>query len=135
MDDTGILSVYYTGPTADVEIVNDNIQIMPFEDILQRFKDQILISYPKDVNVVNTTVNIDRIVFGGTKTINKSKSGDYLLVPTWDFYGSVTYKYKEGTGDLNQQDENNEFTWQDYGFSIMTINAADGSIINRSVGY
>jgi hypothetical protein len=58
-----------------------------------------------------------------------------LLVPTWDFFGSVVYQYKAGTGDQAQLNGNNEFTWQDYGFSIMTINAANGSIINRSIGY
>jgi hypothetical protein len=108
---------------------------MSFDDIIQKFKDQILISYPKEENIAKTTVNINRIVFGGTKIINQDGSGKYLFVPTWDFFGSVTSQYKEGTGDQGQLNDNNEFTNEDYGFSIMTINALDGSIINRYQGY
>ena len=138
VDDTGILTINYTGPCPDnVSIINDNTQTKTYDDILGIFKKQILIqgAYPKNDDIITTKINVNKIVFGGTKIIDKDHPGQYLFVPTWDFFGTVTSKYKPGTGDQGQLDENNEFSYYDYGYSIMTINAIDGSIIDRSQGY
>ena len=138
VDDTGILSINYTGPCPDnVNIINNNTQIKTFDEILDIFEKQILIqgAYSNDTSIIQIKIDINKIVLGGTKIIDKDHQGQYLFVPTWDFFGSVTCKYKPGTGDQGQLDENNEFIYGDYGYSIMTINAIDGSIIDRSQGY
>ena len=48
-----------------------------------------------------------------------------LLVPVWDFYGPRSWTL--GTGE--------PYTFYDPDQSLLTINAVDGTIIDRSLGY
>lgn len=53
------------------------------------------------------------------------------MIPVWDFFGKITYQTEE-PGKAVQDPEMTE----DYlGQSFLTINAIDGSIIDRSAGY
>ena len=136
VDDSGIICVLYTGPMADVEIINKNSSIKSFNDVIAAFEKQsyFLSAYQDEKDIIKTTININKIVLGATKVIGKNAT-EYLLVPSWDFFGSITNTYKEGTGDKAQLNENNEFIENNYAMSIMTINAIDGSVIDRSLGY
>lgn len=136
-DDNGIPSVVYTGPAPDMEVINETVPIKDFNEIMDVFKKQISIegAFMQNENIIETKIEIERIVLGGMKIINKDSAGEYLFVPVWDFFGRVTSKYKPGTGDQGQLGDDNEWVDDGYGYSIMTINAVDGSIINRSIGY
>lgn len=137
VDDTGILSVLYRGPIADIEMINDNVGIESFEKIINIFEKQVCFAgaFPKEKDITEIRIEIKKIVLGATRIINRDSFGSYLYVPTWDFFGSVTSRYKEGAGDQGQINQDNEFTEDDYGYSILTINAIDGSVIDRNLGY
>jgi hypothetical protein len=69
------------------------------------------------------------------RIIDKNNSGEYLYVPVWDFYGRVITEHKQGTGETGVFDEPNKWTERELGYSLLTINAIDGTIINRAQGY
>lgn len=50
------------------------------------------------------------------------------MIPVWDFFGSMTSE-----SEYNGETESN--TSKDPNESFLTINAVDGSIINRNLGY
>lgn len=50
------------------------------------------------------------------------------LVPVWDFFG-------EYTETRNSENASYTFTHRSPDISLLTVNAVDGSIINRSLGY
>ncbi len=57
-----------------------------------------------------------------------------MYVPVWDFFGSCIEKYDKTVVDSNYN-ENNEYIEKTFGHSYLTINAIDGSIIDRNLGY
>ena len=69
--------------------------------------------------------------------IKEKDKDSYLLIPVWDFFGSCTDKYPDDYEDVMQigLDDNNEITYKEFARSLLTINAIDGSVIDRGLGY
>lgn len=57
---------------------------------------------------------------------NSTTSG--ILIPVWDFFGTATY-YNENNGQTVPIKD------YDLNKSYLTINAIDGSVIDRNLGY
>ena len=73
--------------------------------------------------------NIDRIVLGYARIYEPSTDEHTgIMIPVWDFFGSMTSE-----SEYNGETESN--TSKDPNESFLTINAVDGSIINRNLGY
>ena len=73
--------------------------------------------------------NIDRIVLGYARIYEPSTDAHTgILIPVWDFFGSMTSE-----SEYNGETESN--TSKDPNESFLTINAVDGSIIDRNLGY
>lgn len=84
-----------------------------------------------DESVISKTLIIDRCSLGLAKVAQKN-SDKYMLIPVWDFFGYITYEYVAG---IAETDENNEITYRQAEYSFLTINAIDGSVIDRNLGY
>ncbi|MGI6665797.1 MAG: DUF6034 family protein [Christensenellaceae bacterium] len=138
VDDNGVLQLDYWNPRADVEIISENVQLKPFSEIQEIFESQVLIedyAVNWSENPVGTEVYVEKVKLGGMRIIDKNNSGEYLYVPVWDFYGRVITEHKQGTGETGVFDEPNKWTERELGYSLLTINAIDGTIINRAQGY
>ena len=73
--------------------------------------------------------NIDRIVLGYARIYEPSTDAHTgIMIPVWDFFGSMTSE-----SEYNGETESN--TSKDPNESFLTINAVDGSIIDRNLGY
>jgi hypothetical protein len=61
--------------------------------------------------------------------VKVQNSDEYYLLPVWDFLGYVEYDWDMTPGDraVSQNFYRN--------MSILTINAIDGSILDRNLGY
>ncbi|MFA5675793.1 MAG: DUF6034 family protein [Christensenellales bacterium] len=134
IDDTGILSWSWTSPSSVIKTENANVPLLPFNEIQEKAKQQLILSAPfiDEVNVISNKIHIDKITLGMTCIQSQNNDGEYLLVPVWDFFGYSVTKYKQGCGDPAYLNENNEMTENELGHSYLTINAIDGSIIHRS---
>jgi hypothetical protein len=84
------------------------------------------IGYGEDIKTC--TYTIDRITLGLTRIAVKDKPDEFMIVPAWDFFGTVKVDYTPESGYTG-------FVTSDAYKSFLTINAIDGSIINRSYGY
>ncbi|MGI6665800.1 MAG: DUF6034 family protein [Christensenellaceae bacterium] len=138
IDDTGVSSLYYWGPKAKVEVLTENVQLKPFAEIQEIFEKQVLIedyNLYQESGIISTEIYVDKIKLGGMRIINKDGKGEYLFVPVWDFYGHVKYEYAPGMGDVAQLDYENKWIEDGLAFSLLTINAIDGTVINRAQGY
>ena len=76
---------------------------------------------------------IDRIELGYALVISRKASAAYELVPVWDFYGHMDEQYSNKTGYKTNGD--NVRTETQAGRVYLTVNATDGSIVNRIIGY
>jgi hypothetical protein len=72
-------------------------------------------------------MNVTRIVFGLTRVTEQNKRNSGLLVPCWDFFAETTYTVLENGQTVTKP--------YDSGYPLLTINAIDGTVINRSLGY
>lgn len=137
VDKDGVFYFAYFNPAEIKNKLNDNTSLFPFDKIQELFKKQIEIqnSWTNAQGIESATIYIDSIKLGLAK-IKEQNSDGYLLVPAWDFFGHYEVKYVNGYRDSENMDENNVFKEPTYyANSFLTINAIDGSIIDRYVGY
>jgi hypothetical protein len=138
--DSGIQYMYWTMPTEQVDVVNTNVELLPFSDIQRIFKNQVMIdgiwTNPNDPDMISRKITITKAILGMMQIREKDTYDGLLMVPTWNFYGYETYKYAKPVEGGFKLAENNEYVNdQIEGHSFYTINAIDGSIINPILGY
>ena len=109
VDDRGIIYSHYASISETIEKLNDNVKLMPFEELLEQFKKDV---YYHSLwgNTVDITIN--KIEFGMVREPVENNPDQYMMVPAWNFIGNVESEYVE-----------------DYGKSILALTALDGSII------
>ena len=137
--DSGVNYMYWEMPSVQTRVLNENIVLKPFDEITERFKDQILYesatSLGADDSVIKKTLVIDRVELGMMQVRKKDAASTLMMVPTWTFFGKTILKYAEPQPGGYPLDENNEYTSEVPGYSYLIINAIDGSIINPALEY
>jgi hypothetical protein len=137
--DSGVNYMYWEMPSIQTRVLNENVVLKPFDEIIQRFKDQVLYesatSLGADDSVIKKTLVIDRVELGMMQVRKKDSASTLMMVPTWTFFGKTILKYAEPQPGGYPLDENNEYTSEVPGYSYLIINAIDGSIINPVLGY
>lgn len=111
------------------ETKTEQVNLKSFGEIIKIYEKMMLIQNAQYVeNKAETQYRIDRITFGYSRIYEPSTDSETgMLVPVWDFLGECTVK-----------SENEELLEQAEGGrnkSFLTINAVDGSVINRALGY
>ncbi len=128
--DDGIQKFELYNPYDVGEIQTENVKLMDFDSIIKIYEQMMEVSNADIVNYeAKRTYHIRNIKFGYTRIYDPSSDNDAgLLVPVWDFFGGFDATDLDGnfshknSGELSTQ-------------SFMTINAIDGSVIDRSLGY
>ncbi len=127
VDTSGVVSFLYQSPYEVVETVTGDAALLPFQEIESMLPALIAASYSwlaESNDIVSAKVRISEIRFGLTRITEPNLRNQGLLVPVWDCFGSVEITDSAGNARL--------FTKYD---ALLTINAIDGSSINRSLGY
>ena len=123
VDDTGIVDMQWTAPFEEDGVLSQNVTLLSFKEIVQKAKDNMFF---QGYSASNCTahVHITRIELGMMRIMRKNRPGAYMMVPVWDFIGN------------REQTVYGETEWLPFGDqSYVTINAIDGSHINREWGY
>lgn len=112
-------SILLTSPLDVEEVINEDVETLPFEDIYQSFKNHARAKFSAK-SMENSGIsggfritNIEQKLF---RVREKDSDGGFLLVPVWVF--------SEQYDVLNSYPQN----W-------VIVNAVDGSIINENLGY
>ena len=124
--ENGVLtSVELISPMDVVQIENENVETMDFEEIYQTFKKQAQAQFTEsaflDLDATETgkiQIEISEITEGLFRIKEKSNTEDFLMVPAWSFSGTLRV---DGEDWGKQQ--------------FLMINGIDGSVINTSLGY
>lgn len=130
VDKDGISYMYYSDPYSIGETKTENLSLLPFSEIMKTYEKMMVVTNADNMEYENSRVyDINRIVLGYARIYEPSKDAHTgLLVPVWDFFGTRKIE-SEYDGD-SYSDTTDYPTW-----SYLTINAVDGSIIDRSLGY
>lgn len=132
IDDSGIVGFEWKSPYKVTGTVTENSNLLSFSDAMKVFDNMSLVVNSWDgyangnPNLTGVEINVDHIQLGLTRVTEPNKRNSGLLVPAWDFFGTVTSINK-----INGQTKN----FSQGPVPILTVNAIDGSVINRSVGY
>ena len=124
IDETGIVEFHWTSPYTDPEIVTSDTNLPQFAEIQQVFEKMVLINYSY-FETGALQIDIDSVQLGLMRVTDIGDRDSGILIPVWDFMGSVTAIREGEEPDL----------WQQTSSSRLTINAIDGSIIDRGLGY
>ena len=110
-----------------VETVVDGSSIKSFEDIKPIFEQMVVVSYaPAGEGTVN--ISVDSVILRYTRISEEDSFDTGLLVPVWEFTGTITDEYGNSMNPSGNPTAIKNT-------SILTINAIDGSVIDRAVGY
>lgn len=107
----------YNEPTVELE----DTQLMSFTEITDIFQRMVMVknSYLEDGD--GTTYYVDRVHLGLMRIKAKDTRGEGLLIPVWDFWGTRDFPADSG-----------EYVDEQI---LLTINAIDGTVIDRDLGY
>jgi len=107
--------------------INQNVQLLPWEDIkekaIQQFRYKDIGLYHMGFDQENMTVEINKVKLGMMRVAKKDSLGEFMYIPVWDFFGNYIIEKPR------------EDDYQVRACSMLTINAIDGSIIDRGLGY
>lgn len=117
VNDAGIVGFDYNAPLEITETAVEQSAMKSFEEIRGIFEKMVMITNARAEEAI--TIDVDRVVLGYARISEADSFDTGLLVPVWDFMGTVT----------------NEMYGQKEYRSVLTINAVDGSIIDRELGY
>ena len=123
----GLQQLHFHNPYEIGEVVNENVKLLDFDTIIKNYENMMLISNA-DISETDERIiyHIDRIKFGYARIYDpKADNQSGVLVPVWDFFG---------TFEVKMEGQENDATGENFQ-SFMTINAIDGSIIDRELGY
>jgi len=129
MDDAGVFFLSWSSPYIVEEIVSGASSMLPFSDIQDIAAKMLPIKYDfMDTDEwYSYEMDVTEARLGLMRITEKNVGDSGLLIPVWDFFGTLTTK---GDGPA---------AGGDGGFhtfaSFITINAIDGSIIDRELGY
>ena len=134
----GIDEICFTNQYDIGERKVENLEFLPFSDIMAIYEKMMLIQNvdalidkreeARDIGEPLQAKNIyvNKITFGYTRIYDpQSNNNTGLLVPVWDFFGTYELSY----------DGQNMISVNDVDKSFITINAVDGSIVDRWLGY
>ena len=109
VDDRGIVQMRYQSFSDTVGKLNDNVKLIPFKEVLERFKKDV---FYHNLWGLSTVIEITRIEFGLVREPVKDNPDQYMMVPAWNFIGNID------DGWFDQQE-----------MSILALSAINGSVI------
>jgi hypothetical protein len=138
VDCAGVVSFEWDSPSKIVKTLADNVKILPFDQVQSTFKQQIgfkaayayLSPYIKSRKIV-----VEEVRLGMMRVSMKDSTDQYMVIPVWDFFGYTIDHYSQQEPGGVLLDQNNDHVDRVSGHSLLTINAIDGSVIDRNLGY
>lgn len=126
VDRDGVAGLEYLNPYTVKEIVLEQTNLLPFSEIESRFMKMITVYKNNLMEESFETYRYEYVITGirlGLVSIEEAYATSGLLVPVWDFMGYKICTYEDGSTDICYSAELHSF---------LTVNAVDGSIIDRS---
>ena len=150
-EDGEIVQFLWKSPHKITNMVNESVQLqVDFDTAVELMLQQAYVKYAdvayyRDMGEI--IVNVDRVELSLARVLERN-TGNYIVVPVWDFYGEVLMGSPGEEGKETCSDKiKRKDGYYPYGLSyleylndchqksIITLNALDSSIIDRKLGY
>jgi len=150
MDDMGMLGFSWESPMKIKSIDNTNVGVLSFDEIKERAIEQLAQKwiYQADADP-GCTVKINKVELGLMR-VSITNSNEFYYIPVWNFFAELnnTDDFLKRMEELGKSVSNkSEDAVDAYGnpakttalfpqaWGAVTVNALDGSIIDRNLGY
>ncbi len=131
----GLRTFEWINPYIIEDMSEEYVFLLPFSDVSNIFEEMLLKKQADSFNNEGDTVTIqvDKVVLSYMRVRDKDslESTEGTLVPVWDFFGTKTFRNAAGEIDLVVDNVYDGVMPE----SLMTINAMDGTIVDRWAGY
>lgn len=126
-NEEGLVNFTWENPYEVEKVSDEYLFLLPFSEIQNIFEEMIVKKYQDwlDGNEdMRLNFEIDEVRLGYMRVREKNNSSEATMVPVWDFMGTQRIAYENEI-----YDESSVYN------SYLTINALDGTIIDRGFGY
>ena len=129
--DDGLRTFEWQNPYIIEEMSEEYVFLLPFSDISDIFEKMLLKKRADGFNNEGNTIDIqvEQVVLSYMRVRDKG-SLEGTLIPVWDFFGTETHKKAGEVDYVFDRGYDGVFPQ-----SLMTINAMDGTIVDRAAGY
>lgn len=131
-DADGLLQFEWSNPYMVEKTSDEYLFLLPFSEIQTVFENMMIKKYEDDHqktfgDQINDMIDIEinEVRLGYMRVRETGDATEGTMVPVWDFFGTQTYQYEDGQAYTEDIAYN----------SLLTINALDGTIIDRGLGY
>jgi hypothetical protein len=125
IDDSGVIAFELVNPVSIENQGTEKSELLSLDEIKEKFR-FFMMDTSNDQSIILKSVNIEKVKLGWAFISRRDLRGQYELLPVWDFYGYNVIQY---TGTNTEEKD------EAPAYSLLTINAIDGSIIDRGLGY
>ncbi len=125
VNNDGIIGFSYNTPLEVTETVVEKSGMKPFEEIRDIFEQMVVVTNAQDIpeqDLSAVQIDIHQVALRYTRISEADSFDTGLLVPVWDFIGTR----QEAVGEKGYTGKEGP---------VLTVNAIDGSIIDRELGY
>lgn len=137
---SNLVSFQYRSPLEVVDVVNENVAILSFEEAVEKCKSQLQMSVLSDdpfavsdfFETARKEVDVYQVELGLVRTRVKNSSTDFYLLPAYTF--RAAYELYDQNDTLVFESKVLEPTGL-IAKELLVISAVDGSIINTQLGY
>ena len=138
VDENGIFYFRWEAPL-EIGVCNvENANLLSFEEIMDVANSTLAIVLEPSwenywVDYSRAEVKISEIALSLQRVPDQSSVTSGMLIPVWNFFGAWTNFLPDGSQDTQDAELLQAVTKQ--GYSILSINAIDGSVISSTKGY
>ncbi len=130
-DKEGLVNFEWKNPYQVEKTSDEYLFLLPFSEIQTVFEEMMVKKYEdyfeqvlgEGMDQIDFEIKEIRLGYMRIRKVGDATEG--TMVPVWDFFGSETFQYGDGEVYTDENPYN----------SLLTINALDGTIIDRELGY
>ena len=128
IDENGIQYFGYSSPKDIVELVNESVELLSFDEVKRIAKNAVSVSFPfEEWGERQIDLEIYEMLLT-TFTLHVKNSDDYYEMPCWVvFFDGMHFMEPE----IRERERNDE----DLQHDVIILNAVDGSVIHNDYGY
>ena len=123
----GVVEVNWNSPYELKDFITEDAKLLSYDAIKAIFDKMVCIVY--DFHEVSCRVEVTGVSLSLRRIMEQGSLENGLLVPAWTFYGGVFTKRNMGSDQYEWHQENKTTN------IVLLVNAIDGSIIDRALGY
>ena len=136
LDDEGIIGMNWLSPLTVGAVEVERANLLPFSSILTVAKNMLgVVNEPQESDLKDLksySIEINQITLSLQRIPNADSIQDGLLVPVWNFYGKTN---RIPSNEIEVAPNDSEDSVDAIDDPYLSINAIDGSVINKTLGY